>query len=289
MGDAAVEIVVPASSANLGPGFDALGMALGVYTRVGATTAAVDAAPEPPAGAQWADEHHPATVAFHRAGGSGRVWITGGIPMGRGLGYSGAVRVGAAAAAVVQRDGEAALATTRARREILRLTAELEGHADNVAASLLGGVVVTAGEQALRVPLAIVPAVVVWVPPFSTATDSSRRSLPETVSLADASFNVGRAALLVAALASGDVDVLRTASEDRLHQSHRLATIPASAEALDALVAAGAWSAWLSGAGPSVAGWCDPQQAERIAAALPAGGSASVVGIDPGGARLVAG
>lgn len=289
MAETAIEIAVPASSANLGPGFDALGMALTLHTRVGVTTAPVGVAPEPPAGARWADEHHPATIAFHRAGGTGRVWTAGGIPMGRGLGYSGAVRVGAAAAAIVQRDGEAALGTPRARQEILGLTAALEGHPDNVAASLLGGVVVAAGDHALRVPLAVVPAVVVWVPPFTTATDSSRRALPDTVSLADAAFNVGRAALLVAALASGDVDALRVASEDRLHQSHRLATIPASAEALDALVAAGAWGAWLSGAGPSVAGWCDPADADRIAAALPTEGSASVVAIDPGGARLVGG
>ncbi|MBA3606643.1 MAG: hypothetical protein H0W46_11870 [Acidimicrobiia bacterium] len=89
---------------------------------------------------------------------------------------------------------------------------------------------------------------------------------------ADAAFNVGRTALLVAALAVGDVAALADATCDRLHQDVRLARAPQSRAALDAALAAGAWCGWLSGSGPSIVALCDPADATRVAAALPAGG-----------------
>lgn len=271
---------VPGSSANLGAGFDVLGMALGIHAEVGCGDA--------PDGAQPADDHHPATIAFRRLGGEGPLWSRSWIPMGRGLGYSGAVRVGGAAAAVVQRHGRRALAEPDHRRAVLAVASELERHADNAAASLEGGIVIVADDAVTRVPLAVQAAVVLWVPNgATTSTDRSRTTLPEAVSRADAVFNLGRVATFVAACASGDTARLRAATEDRLHQPVRLAAVPAAAEAIDAGLANGAWAAWLSGSGPAVAMLCEPDAADALAAGLPAGGQAKVVGIDHEGATVV--
>lgn len=267
-----IRVRVPASSANLGPGFDVLGMALSLPFEL--ATAEVE-------GFRAAEATHPAAVAFARLGGSGPLWWRSPIPPGRGLGFSGAARVAGLLVAALQ-TGIADLDTT-----LLTLATELEGHPDNVAASYLGGVVAAAGGSYVRVPVALEPAVVVWVPPFETGTDHSRRQLPATVPFADAAFNVGRAALLVAALAAGDVAALRTATEDRLHQDVRLAAAPASRAALEAATAAGAWAAWLSGSGPTVAALCAPEDAARVATALPSGGRVLRLDVAAEGARRV--
>jgi homoserine kinase len=272
-------IRVPGSSANLGAGFDVLGMAIGVFADVGCG--------DPPADGRVADEHHPATIAFRLAGGDGHLWTRTAIPMGRGLGYSGAVRVGGAAAALVQRHGPSALTAVDHRRTVLDVAARLERHADNAAASLEGGIVVVAGETVTRVRLAFDPAVVVWIPDrTTTSTDRSRTSLSDTVPRADAVFNLGRVATFVAACALGDPSRLRTATEDRLHQPARLAAVPRSAAALDAALGAGAWAAWLSGSGPTVAAMCEPAGAAALAAALPADGHAKILRIDQKGALV---
>ena len=264
---------IPASSANLGAGFDVLGMALGLHAETGVG--------DPPGGAAQLDERHPADVAFRRAGGTGSLWMRSPIPIGRGLGFSGAARVGGAAAAAVQRSGPSTLDDTATRAEILALTSELERHADNVAASIYGGVVVATDNGVVQVPLAFNPMVVVWVPnTATTSTDHSRGRLSDTVSRADAVFNVGRAAMFVAACATGDVAALRAATEDRLHQQVRLELVPESAVALEAALGAGAWASWLSGSGPTIAAICDPGHAEEIAAALPETGHVKLLRID---------
>lgn len=279
MSPATWSVRVPASSANLGPGFDVLGMALGVHVEIGTGRGPDDAEP--------ADEHHPATIAFRRLGGAGDLWVRSSIPMGRGMGFSGAVRVGGAAVAVVQRDGRSAL-DGDGRTEVMRVASQLEGHGDNAAASLYGGVVVAVGDVVSRVPLAFDPAVVMWIPDSqTTSTDRSRRTLDAHVSRADAVFNLGRVAMFVAACASGDVASLRMATEDRLHQAARLAAVPASGEALVAALDAGAWAAWLSGSGPSVAMMCESARADEVAAALPDSGHTKVVRIDHEGATFV--
>ena len=264
---------VPASSANLGAGFDVLGMALGLHAEAGIG--------DPPGGAAVTDARHPADVAFRRAGGTGPLWMRSPIPIGRGLGFSGAARVGGAAAAAVQRLGPATLDDPVTRAEILALTSELERHADNVAASIYGGVVVATDRHVVQVPLAFNPMVVVWVPnAATTSTDHSRARLADTVSRADAVFNVGRAAMFVAACANGDVSALRIATEDRLHQAARLELVPESVAALEAALEAGAWAAWLSGSGPTIAALCDPGRAEDVAATLPESGHVKLLRID---------
>jgi homoserine kinase len=279
-----VVVRVPASSANLGPGFDALGMALTLYAEVGIASVTGDGEPGAlPSRARHVGETHPADVAFRRGGGEGQLWVRSPIPVGRGLGFSGAMRVGGLVAAWAQQD-DADLAA--ARPLLLQPAVELEGHGDNVAASLYGGVVATAAGRAVPVPLAIEPAVVAWVPRFTTATQKSRSSLPSKVSFGNAVFNVGRTALLVAALAAGDVDALRWATEDRLHQDLRLVSVPLARAALAAGLEAGAWCGWLSGSGPTVALLCAPDDVDTLAAALPAEGNARVLGIDREGATV---
>jgi len=263
---------VPATSANLGAGFDALGMALDLYAEIGLVDGPV------PDGARLIDRHHIADIAFRQLGGRGDLWERSPIPMGRGLGYSGAVRVGGAAVAALQRGGaltEAALA------EVFEVTAALERHPDNVAASVYGGVVVAVDGYVVSVPVAFDPVVVVWVPDsVTTSTDKSRATLADTVSRADAVFNLGRAAMFVAACAAGDTTALGIATDDRLHQPARLELVPESAKAISAARHAGAWGAWLSGSGPTVAALCDPDDADTVAAALPETGHVKLLALD---------
>jgi homoserine kinase len=267
-------VTVPASSANVGPAFDAVAVALDRHV-----VASDRGAP--------ATESHPAVRAFRFAGGRGPLSVEASFPGGRGLGFSGAARVAGLVAARAQRAG----GTPRhgygeARTQVLRDATELEGHADNIAASLHGGIVAVAAGRVVRVPLAREPAVVVWIPDRETATAGSRRLLPEHVAFDDAVFNVARTALLVAALAAGDVDALRTATEDRLHQDRRLARVPDSRAAMEAALDAGAWAAWLSGSGPSVAAFADPASTAGIARALPVTGRVETFSIDDQGATV---
>lgn len=273
-----MQVRVPASSANLGPGFDTLGMALSLHAEVGLGA--------PPEGAQEATDRHPAMVAFRHHGGEGDVWVKSPIPVGRGMGFSGAVRVGGLVVAHAQRHGDDPDVLQVAMSSLLAAATDLEGHADNVAASLYGGVVATAGGQAVRVPMSFDPAMVMWVPSFTTSTDESRGRLPAQVPMADVVFNIGRTALLVAALAAGDVGVLREATRDRLHQDLRLAAAEPSRLAMEAALSAGAWATWLSGSGPTVAVMCAVDEAEDIAGSLPADGHTKVLRIDHAGAVI---
>jgi homoserine kinase len=258
-------VKVPASSANLGPAFDALAVAAGLFLEV------ADAGERPES------ESHPAVRAFRAGGGNGPLFVRSPIPGGRGLGFSGAARVGGLLAAATQQGH-------LTPSDVFLRAAELEGHADNVAASLYGGVVAVAAGRAVRVPLGCDLVLVVWIPDRETATAAARRLLPEEVPFADAAFNVGRTALLVAGLAAGDTTVLQLATEDRLHQDRRLARAPETRSAIDAALGAGAVAAWLSGSGPTAAAFAEPDRADAVAAALPPSGHALVLPIDGEGA-----
>jgi len=261
---------VPASSANLGPAFDALALALDVHLEVA------------PGSDPAAPETHPAVRAFREGGGTGPISVRVRFPGGRGLGFSGASRVAGLVAAYEQQGRS----LRDSRPAILRAAGVLEGHLDNAAASLFGGIVAVAGGRAVRVPLARELAVIVWIPDRETPTPSARRLLPEQVPFGDAVFNVGRTALLVAALAAGEFDVLRVATEDRLHQDRRLARAPDTRQAIDAALEAGALAAWLSGSGPSAAALAEPACAEAIATAMATGGRTQVLAIAELGATV---
>lgn len=264
----------PASSANLGAGFDVFGMAVDLYADVGLGDAPDDA--------EQLDDHHPGRTAFDRLGGDGPMWMRCNIPMARGLGFSGAVRVGAAALAVVQ----AGRRISGAVDDILAATTELEGHGDNVAASLHGGVIAFVDDRAIPFrlgPVLSAASFIAWVPDVTTSTNASRRSLPDTVARADAVHNIGRATQFALAFAHDDPDLLRGAADDRLHQAWRVPAVAGAANAIEAGVAAGAWCAWLSGSGPTVGMLCDSGIAAEVVASLPANGHTKVLGIDTAG------
>lgn len=259
---------VPASSANLGPGFDALGLALSLYDDIEVTAAADGVTVEVSgqgAGQVPCDEMHLvvramyATWALFGDRPSGlRLRCHNSIPHSRGLGSSAAAAVAGAVAAtaLVGRDPEVE------RDALLQLTAGMDGHADNAAASLLGGFVLAwhaepaAGDRparrfdALRLDAHpdIVPVALIARAESSTA--AARQLLPEHVPMVDAAFNVGRGALAVLAFTRRP-ELLLTATEDRLHQGYRRPAYPASADLVDALRQRGV-PAMISGAGPTV-------------------------------------
>jgi homoserine kinase len=273
---------VPASSANLGPGFDALGMALSVHLEMGP---AVNG--DVPSDAKMIDEYHPGHIAFRSYGGVGDVWVRSKIPMGRGLGFSGAARVAGVVAAHAQKNGLSIDALVAARKDLLHASTQLEGHPDNVAASLVGGVTASASGEVVRLPLALDPTILAWVPETQTSTDKSRTAIPTTLSIGDAVLNIGHTALLMGALASGDIEVLRIATQDRIHQDIRLAHAPGSKAALEAALSTNAWCAWLSGSGPTVAVMCAKSDAKIIASQLPKNGVVLELTIDQHGAVII--
>lgn len=279
---------MPASSANLGAGFDVLALALDVYLDVGSG--------DPPDGAHSVDRHHLATKAFAAHAGTdvvdGSIWVRSSIPMGRGLGFSGAARVGGAALAAFSGLGDLAANPAEARMSALDVAARLEGHGDNAAASALGGVVawVEGRATSLRVgPQLAAAAVVVWIPDTTTSTVRSRSTLADVVERAAAIHNLGRVAQFVLAVEHDDPALLVGATDDRLHQAIRLARVAGAADALDAGVEAGAWCGWLSGSGPAVAFLADDAVVGAVSAALSGTGQVKLLRIAQRGAHVIAG
>lgn len=256
MPPAAVTVRVPATSANLGPGFDTLGIALDLYGEVGVSWS--DQPARFPAGRGEQIALGAAQAVYQHAGRprpSGlRVTVGGGIPVGRGLGASAVLRVGAVLGA------NALLGEPFDADALLKMATELEGHADNAAPALLGGfqVVVWTGGEVVHVPVPLPDALrcVLWVPELDMPTGESRKLLPRSLERRDAVHNIGRAALLVAALATGRLDALALATQDVLHQPARSALFPAMFEIFAAAQEAGALAAYLSGGGSSIMALC---------------------------------
>lgn len=250
---------VPASSANLGPGFDALGLALGVYLTCRFRPAAAlcirvqgrDAAAIPTGAGNMIWQ-----TAVAVASGLGaelppvELEIANDIPIGKGLGSSAA----ALTTGVVMADRLLGLGWKPLR--ILDEAARLEGHPDNVAACALGSIVASAVDsggmtRAVRLELPRRFGLAVVVPDFDLPTEKARAVLPSSYSREDAVFNVQRAALLMAALCAGDASAFPAALEDRFHQPYRIPLVPGLGEILG-LRAPGLLGCALSGAGPSV-------------------------------------
>jgi homoserine kinase len=252
----------PATSANLGPGFDALGLALGLHDELRAEVAQAGvrvAVTGEGAGELPVDETHLVVRAMDatfdalgvRPDGIS-VTCANRIPQARGLGSSSAAIVGGI---LLARELVAGGPGRLDRAEVLRLAARLEGHPDNVAPCLLGGFTIAWTEStglARAVSLEPAPRVqpVLFVPEERGLTAQARAALPGSVPHADAALTAGRAALLVHAL-TADPGLLFPATEDRLHQRYRAAGMPGTAALVDALRDAGV-AAVVSGAGPSV-------------------------------------
>ena len=293
---APVRVRVPATSANLGPGFDAMGLALtlhdDVVARVTDSGLTVDVAGM---GAATVARNARNLVvramraAFDRLGGrpSGLELVCANrIPHGRGLGSSAAAIVaGVVAARSLVAGGPERLDDAAA----LALAAEIEGHPDNVAACLFGGLTLAwtegAGVQAERLDLHPSLAPVVFIPGSSSSTKATRRLLPDVVPHADATVNAARAALLVEALGRHPERLL-AATEDRLHQPYRAEAMPRSAALLGELRERGV-PAVVSGAGPTVLALTTTATRDEVASITRRGWTVLPLDVDTDGATVV--
>ena len=257
--DAPVHVRVPATSANLGPGFDSAGLALSLHddvvVRVTGSGLSVEVAGEGAQDLPRGERHlvvRSLRAAFDRLGGQPpglEVLCQNRIPHSRGLGSSSAAIVSAVVAAcALVVDGDLS------EQERLDLANELEGHPDNVAACLRGGVTFAwtqpDGPRVVRLDAHADLAPVAFVPATRSSTKQVRGLLPATVPYADAVLNASRAALLPHAL-TGDPSLLLPATEDRLHQGYRAPAMPATAALVAELREQGV-AAVVSGAGPTV-------------------------------------
>lgn len=267
---------VPATTANLGPGFDAFGMALSLYNRfsVSPVECGLKVTVAGEGEAELAnDEDNLFVQAFRRAFvASGEsppaihLHMQNEVPLARGLGSSASAAVGGLVAANHLLEG--ALTDDR----MLQLACEIEGHPDNVAAALFGGLIVCAVESGdvpvyTRVPVPSDLHAVVCIPDQHLPTALARSVVPQEVSLGDAVFNVGRAALLVTGIMQADEQSIRAGMHDRLHQPYRAAIFPAMTPIMEAALAAGACGSALSGAGSSILALTF-RDAEAVAAAM---------------------
>jgi homoserine kinase len=254
-----VAVRVPASSANLGPGFDVLAAALGLHMELEVTPAARFEVRTDLSIARDARNLAVRGFAALRPADGMRFTIRSDIPLSGGLGTSAAAYVAGLAAADALNGGGA---------DLLAEATRLEGHPDNVAAALLGGFVVCAGARATRLdPPPGLEAVLV-VPSRAVRTAKARAALPPEVPMAEAVFNIGRASLLVLGLARGDLDLVARGLEDRLHQPRRASLYPRSMELVERAREIGALGATISGAGPSVLVWARAESAREVAARL---------------------
>lgn len=290
-----VTVSVPATSANLGPGYDALGLALDLRDEVtarvvtGRGSISVTGIGD---GELPLDEghlvHRSMVRTFEEMGLAAPqvdLECLNTIPHARGLGSSSAAIVAGVCLARGLVAGGAGLLDDEAA---LDLAARIEGHPDNVAPALLGGFTIAYadGGRYRAARLAVDPRVRValLVPPDAVATSLARGLLPEQVSHRDAAVNTGRAALMVAAL-TGRPDLLAVATEDLLHQSYRESAMPHTLAVLRALRADGVPAA-VSGAGPSVLAFVDAASHERAVGAAPHGWQVLTPAISPDGALV---
>jgi homoserine kinase len=250
---------VPASSANLGPGFDVLAAALALQLEVDVAETgefAVHTDLDLPSDrsnlvVQAFERLHPAAEFTFR--------ISSQIPLSGGLGSSAAAIVAGLMAADHLFELDA---------DVRGLATELEGHADNVAAALDGGFVICDGTRSYRLDPPLGLEAVLVIPHDCVRTEAARAALPAQVPLGDAVFNLAHVAMLILGLQTGDWDLIGSALTDRLHQPHRAHLYPRTAEILETAGALGALGATMSGAGPTVLVWCRFEQTGSLVESL---------------------
>lgn len=269
-----VFVKVPASTANLGPGFDTLGMALNLYAYLelsmatnGETT--IEMHGETLHGLPQNKSnliYEVAQQVFAKAGVSIpdlHIEMYSDIPLTRGLGSSASAIIAALVGA------NALIGRPLSDDELFQMATEIEGHPDNVGASLFGGIIVSFwdGQRAEYVRLEPHARldVLVAIPTFQLSTEKARNALPKQLDMADAVFNVGASSLLVAALASGSLELITHAMRDKLHQPYRAALIPGMSEILAQATEHGALGVALSGAGPTLLTFVDAESTTKEA------------------------
>lgn len=250
---------VPASSANLGPGFDCMAAALSPSLRVEVEeTGSFAVETDLPVARGRENLCVRAFERLHPADGF-TFRISSEIPLSGGLGSSAAAIVAGLTAADHMFELDA---------DLLALATEVEGHPDNVAAALLGGFVICADGEATRFEPPTGLEALAVVPEQAVRTRAARAALPAQVPMADAVFNVAHGTLLTLGLARGDWDLLARGLQDRLHQPHRAHLFPRSMELAGRARELGALGATISGAGPTVLVWCFYEQTGAVAEAL---------------------
>lgn len=270
-----IRVRVPATTANLGPGFDGMGLALGLYNEIEAEPASALEVVIVGEGADRLPRDatnrvvRAAAALFERMGSEVppmRLRCYNRIPLMSGLGSSAAAVVGGLALA------QAWMGLSDPPEVLLELATDLEGHPDNVAPALLGGLVLVTRDEdgliAARVPIPPM-RVVIALPGVSVSTEMARRLLPTHLPLADVVYQIGHVALLVHAFREGDWKLLGRAMRDRLHEPYRAQLIPGYERAVAAARAAGAAAVCISGSGPALAAFA-PEGHEAIAAAMAA-------------------
>lgn len=293
-----VTVRIPASTSNCGSGFDTLGLALQLYGRVTVTRRAdVPGMAGRRAAGRTMGEAAGAAF-FQRTGlapfGYG-IAVDEGVPPGRGLGSSAVVRVGVIAGL------NALTGAGLTPRQLIELAVALEGHPDNAAAAVLGGFCVSrtspvsgAYLDGVRVTVPPELAFVVVAPRIEMRTRDARRVLPRRVPHADAVRSLNAAAFLVAVFATGEYAKLKHAVADFLHEPYRLPRIPGGRESIEAGVAAGALTGWLSGSGSGILCVCDRAAAAGVRAAMAAAlargsaGRRGRIAADGGGSWILA-
>src|SRR5947209_4187392 len=306
---ASVTVLTPATSANLGPGFDSLGLALQLYNRFTVEESGTD--PYLPTievqGALGADLSTSPDNLFFRAFAllferqriplpAVRIRMTIHIPPGCGLGSSATAVVGGLVAAnELLRARNAALS----QAELLPLAVETEAgnHPDNVAPALLGGLVATMNVEgkihAIKTPFPDTLRAIIFTPSFPMDTVAGRKLLPTSYSKADVTFNTGRVALLLTALQTGRYELIGEAMQDRLHQPYRQTLFPAMPEIIQAAIDAGAHGASLSGGGSSLIALASSnfssilRAMQETARSLGVEGSGRILRADQTGARVI--
>lgn len=281
MSEQSVRVRVPATSANLGPGFDALGIACTLYNEMTLTLTHepglhISARGE---GAAYipSDERNivwkSIQYLLQRAGRvdefrGARIRMSNRIPLSRGLGSSATAIVAGLTAA------NALVGSPFHRDDLLQLATDIEGHPDNVAPAIYGGFTVNTVTNGHVECFSFLPRIfmrfVVMVPDFYLSTKSAREVLPTEVSMRDAVFNISHAAMMVAALARGSEKHLKNAFTDALHQNYRASLIPGMFDVFAAAKKAGAYGAALSGAGPCLIAFVPAHRkcTEDVAAAM---------------------
>ncbi|MBJ6362941.1 homoserine kinase [Paenibacillus sp. GCM10012307] len=253
-------VKIPASTANLGPGFDTLGMALSLYAWIDMSIAdeeteiellgnGMESIPRDKSNLLY----KVAQLVFKEAGLPEQelnIAMYSDIPLTRGLGSSASAIVGALVAA------NALAGFPLTEQQLFTIATRLEGHPDNVGASLFGGIIVAAwdGDRVDHIRLEPPAGIdmLVAIPDFHLATEKARHALPQQYSKQDAVYNISHSSLLVAALASGRIDLIRYAMKDRVHEPYRAALIPGMSQILRDAGEHGAISTALSGAGPTL-------------------------------------
>lgn len=277
-----VKMRVPATTANLGPGFDIFGAALSLYnefeaeyvpkakkTKFELKGEGKKILPKGEKNVLWKSM----LETFKLLGCADKynlknlnITIKTGIPLSGGLGSSASAIIGGIALA------NALCGNKLSKAQIAQLGMKIEGHPDNIAPAVYGGLCVCYKNESGESEVMGLPVpkmkVVMCVPSFELRTKRSRQALPKHVDLSDAVFNTSRVALLTAAFCTGNYKLLAQGMQDRLHQPYRGKMIPAMNEVIKTAIDNGAYGAFLSGSGPSIAAFCDGKSCEKIQKAM---------------------